>query len=239
MKPLLKYESVDVEYDESERSFVNFDLGENEIRDFRKNDRVIIHRSQFVNAEKPKKNKRPKGKGKNRKNKDLIAEKEKKIAKALKKRQENEEAEIVAERQGLGLDDIEELEVDDDFDFNDYDMECSNAPSTRKSKSVPDDFESPFFGDSLVTFSEKKENIGFGTDQAEGDVSDEIETEDLKIKSPLEMPFEFKIDLEIPTKSAQLDRDLRSLKGDLEHQREYLCRIDPSNLLSIFKSSIE
>jgi hypothetical protein len=123
MKPLLKSQSVDVDNNESQKSSVNFDLGENEIRDFKKNDRVIIHRSQFANAEKPKKNKKPKGKGKNRKNKDMIAEKEKKIAKALKKRQENEEAETIAERQGLGLDDIEELEVDDDFDFNDYDME--------------------------------------------------------------------------------------------------------------------
>lgn len=90
-----------------------------------------------------------------------------------------------------------------------------------------------------MTFTEQKENIGFGTDEVGEDSSDEVKTEDLKIKSSLEMPFEFKVDLEIPTKSAQLERDLRSLKGDLEHQREYLCRIDPSNLLSIFKSSIE
>jgi hypothetical protein len=90
-----------------------------------------------------------------------------------------------------------------------------------------------------VTFTEQKENVGFGVDEAEEDGSDKVKTEDLKIESSIEMPFEFKIDLEIPTKSAQLERDLRSLKGDLEHQREYLCRIDPSNLLSIFKSSIE
>lgn len=126
IKPILKMRSENIEIDDTEsvRSYVNFDLGENEIRDFSKNDRVIAHTSKLSKPDKPKKKeKKQKGKGKNRKGVSIEEETERKIAKALKKRQEIEEAEIIAERQGLGLDDIEDLDVDDDFDYTDYDME--------------------------------------------------------------------------------------------------------------------
>lgn len=92
-----------------------------------------------------------------------------------------------------------------------------------------------------MSFSEKTKDIGFGTNKAEvhSEDNDEFKVGELKKNVSVEKPLEFKIDLEIPTKSAQLERDLRSFKGDLDSQREYLCRIDPSNLLVIFKSSIE
>lgn len=45
--------------------------------------------------------------------------------------------------------------------------------------------------------------------------------------------------LEVPTKSGQLERDIRSMKNDLNSQRDYLVRIDPDNLKTIFNSSIE
>jgi hypothetical protein len=92
-----------------------------------------------------------------------------------------------------------------------------------------------------MSFSEKTKNIGFDTNNAEthSEEHDVVTIADLAKNSSVEKPLEFKIDLEIPTKSAQLERDLRSYKGDFDSQREYLCRIDPNNLLTIFKSSIE
>ena len=105
-----------------------------------------------------------------------------------------------------------EMEVENDYSGSD-DMEVCNAPSTRKSRSQPiSDNKSPFHGDTLVSFS----------DTSIPDIQ----------KSPVE-------ELEVPTKSAQLERDLRSMKDDLEAQRNYLQRIDPKELPNIFKSSIE
>lgn len=110
--------------------------------------------------------------------------------------------------------DIAKMEVDDNFDSDD-DHEACNAPSTRKSNSETRfDNNSPFIGDSIVSFSEKA--FGF-----------------MKEKE------EVKLDLVIPTKSSQLEKDMRSLKTDLESQREYLLKIKPSSLPSIFSDSIE
>lgn len=120
----------------------------------------------------------------------------------------------IALKSPMAFADIAKMEVDDDFDSDD-DHEACNAPSTRKSNSETRfDNNSPFIGDSIVSFSEKA--FGF-----------------MKEKE------EVKLDLEIPTKSSQLEKDMRSLKTDLESQREYLLKIKPSSLPSIFSDSIE
>lgn len=120
----------------------------------------------------------------------------------------------IALKSPMSFADIAKMEVDDNFDSDD-DHEACNAPSTRKSNSETRfDNNSPFIGDSIVSFSEKA--FGF-----------------MKEKE------EVKLDLEIPTKSSQLEKDMRSLKTDLESQREYLLKIKPSSLPSIFSDSIE
>ena len=97
--------------------------------------------------------------------------------------------------------------------------------------------KSPFFSE-ILSFSSHTEN---------NDVEENTKVKD----EPEDNAFNLKLDsneqvidplvsvLEIPTKSAQLERDLRSLKDSIDSQREYLIRIDPENLQSIFKSSIE
>lgn len=108
---------------------------------------------------------------------------------------------------------IQDLDVDDDFE--DYEQENANAPSTRKSKSQPlSETKSPFHGDSF---------FGFGGEQEE---------KPQEAKSAI-------IELEVPTKASQLERDMRSLKGHLDDQRSYLRKIQPESLKTIFKSSIE
>ena len=180
IRPILKSKScmAVIPDNMSERSSVFFDLNGNEIRDFKKNDRVnwpqFKSKVSYENSKKDKtKSKKRKGKGKNRMQTDEEAkEKEqKKIEKARKKQEE--------------LRMLEEMDVDDDFDDDD-DMEACNAPSTRKAKSQPvSDAKSPFHGDSLVSF---------------GETSDKKE-----VKSAL-------IEFDIPTKAAQLERDLKSMK---------------------------
>lgn len=180
IRPILKAKScmAVIPDNMSERSSVFFDLNGNEIRDFKKNDRVnwpqFKSKVSYENSKKDKtKSKKRKGKGKNRMQTDEVAkEKEqKKIEKARKKQEE--------------LRMLEEMDVDDDFDDDD-DMEACNAPSTRKAKSQPvSDAKSPFHGDSLVSF---------------GETSDKKE-----VKSAL-------IEFDIPTKAAQLERDLKSMK---------------------------
>lgn len=189
----------------SDRSGVLFDLEDNEIRDFKKNDKVNwplskTRLSNYNPKNKNKNKKKAKGKGKNRAMTDEEAkEKERqKIEKARKKREEREQLEM----------EVAEEEEEDNEDFE----EC-NAPSTRKSRSQPiSDAKSPFHGDSLLAFS----------DTSIPDLTKSVSVE-----------------LEVPTKSAQLERDLRSMKDDLEAQRNYLQRIEPKDLPNIFKSSIE
>ena len=161
---------------------------------------------------------KPKGKGKNRRNIDPKAEAQKKILRAERRRKEREEVEdlveeenkklqeknqkleeeneklqhenqkLQEEKKGSSFEEIEKMSVDDDFDYED-DFEACNAPSTRKANSENlQDSTSPFFGDNILSFSEKAKEF--------------IAPEEKKIK----------IDFDIPTKSAQLECDLRSLK---------------------------
>lgn len=60
-----------------------------------------------------------------------------------------------------------------------------------------------------------------------------------KAKPLLTEEIKFELDYDIPTKSAQLEADMRNMKGDFTTQRAYLQRIEPDNLISIFSSSIE
>lgn len=144
------------------------------------------------------------------------------MERAERRRKEIEEAEQLAEEEekqesannGISFSNVEQMDVDDDFDF-DEDLEACNAPSTRKSNSEQSfDKGSPFLGENILSFSAK--------------ASDFI-SEDKKVE----------LDYEVPTKSAQLEADMRNLKDDIELQREYLRQIDPPNLVSIFSSSIE
>lgn len=196
-----------------------------------KNDRVnwdIFKQNKAFDKAKNKKDKKAKkrkGKGKNRMETDEEAKEreQKKIEKARRKRMEregegeddNEEENKEEEKEDL-FNKITDMDVDDDFDEDDDDeMEACNAPSTRKANSQPIlDTKSPFHGDSLFSFTEMAPK------------------DDSKVISP-------KINLEIPTKSSQLELDLKSLKSSVADQREYLKRIDPNSLASIFKSSIE
>lgn len=218
--------------DVSERSFVNFDLIGNEIRDFSKNDRVnwgnLESNSAYEKAGGKDKKKKSKGKGKNRvkTKQDQKEVEQRKIEKARVKRQERLALEDDCEGEGEGElqtearnNMIQDLDVNDDFD--DFDQEASNAPSTRKSNLVQksnsvqySDQLSPFHGDSFFGFDE------------------------VQIEKPQEVKAAL-ILLEIPTKASQFDRDMRGMKDQLDEQRDYLRRIDPENLKLIFKSSIE
>lgn len=144
--------SSKLEGSENGRSIVNFDLNDNEIRDFKKNDKVdwALHRTKlsFKHAQKNqgKKGKKRKGKGKNRKNFDPEAEAKRKIDRAARRRKEREDVENegeeeeepsikpLGESKGISFNTLDEMSVDDDFEFED-DMEACNAPSTRKSNS--------------------------------------------------------------------------------------------------------
>jgi len=148
VKPILKSRScmVVIPDDISERSNVNFELQDNEIRDFKKNDRVDWHPSKtqvgFAKSNL-KKEKKQKGKGKNRRmtTEEKKSKEQKKIEKARKKREEQEKL-------------FEEMDVDDNFD-EDNEMEACNAPSTRKANSQQTfDNKSPFHGESLVDFTD-------------------------------------------------------------------------------------
>ena len=178
-------------------------MDENEIKEFGRNDGLT--RKYFKKKKKdPEQKFKPKGKGKNRRNIDPQAEAQKKILRAEKKRKEREEAEnlveeenrkqleenekVQEEKKGSDFEKLEKMSVDDDFDYED-DFEACNAPSTRKANSENlQDSTSPFFGDNILSFSEKAKEF--------------IVPEEKKIK----------IDFDIPTKSAQLECDLRSLK---------------------------
>lgn len=168
-----------------------------------------------------------------------------KIKKAEKKRKEREELDEIVENETKNIKTsaniitnfIEEQDYDVEDDFEE-DFEAWNAPSTRKHNSMPTNLaKSPFFSE-ILSFSSHTEN---------NDVEENTKVKD----EPEDNAFNLKLDsneqvidplvsvLEIPTKSAQLERDLRSLKDSINSQREYLIRIDPENLQSIFKSSIE
>lgn len=71
------------------------------------------------------------------------------MERAERKRKEIAEAEQLATKGSINFDNIEEMDVDDDFDFND-DLEVWNAPKTTKfhsetlmDKNNPFSFESP------------------------------------------------------------------------------------------------
>ena len=168
-----------------------------------------------------------------------------KIKKAEQKRKEREELDEIVENETKNINTsaniitnfIEEQDYDIEDDFEE-DFEAWNAPSTRKHNSMPTNLaKSPFFSE-ILSFSSHTEN---------NDVEENTKVKD----EPEDNAFNLKLDsneqvidplvsvLEIPTKSAQLERDLRSLKDSIDSQREYLIRIDPENLQSIFKSSIE
>lgn len=143
IKSIFKSRSTNVPIDDtaSDRSNVTFDFNNNEIRDFKRNERVVWDVSRTNQTfrsmkQKNKEPKKPKGKGKNRKNQGKS--KEEKMAKAERKRKEREEAEEIAENEdeegesgkeesgfkGMSFEDIEDLDVDDDFsDDNDEEME--------------------------------------------------------------------------------------------------------------------
>ncbi len=145
---------------------------------------------------------------------DPEEESKRKIERAARRRKEKEESEKLSLNKAISLDQVEDMDVDDDFDFDD-DLEACNAPSTRKSNSEQAiDSNSPFIDDKPFSFSQKAKDF----------IQEEKKIE---------------IDFEIPTKSAQLEADMRNLKNDLEAQREYLRRLDPVNLVPIFSSSIE
>ena len=175
--------------------------------------------------QKKKQPKKTKGKGKNRAKTDEEAKAKelKKIEKARKRREEQEliEKELEEEDEeekkkhpAASLSDqmIQNLGVDDDFED---DAEVQNAPSTRRAKSQSfSDTKSPFYMDNIFSFSEM-------TGNNEKEVNGET------------------IEFEVPTKSSQLERDMRSMNNQLIDQRNYLRKIEPRNLKSIFKSSIE
>lgn len=145
---------------------------------------------------------------------DPEQEAKRKMERAQRKRKEIEEAEKLSMSKAISLDQVETMDVDDNFDFDD-DLEACNAPSTRKSNSEQTiDNKSPFLGENLFSFSAKAKDF----------IQEEKKIE---------------IEFDIPTKSAQLEADMRNLKNDLEAQRQYLRRIEPGNLVSIFSSSIE
>ena len=236
---------VEGESDHAPRGSVFFNLQDNEIKDFKKGTKVTwqpfkLKKSQSEPSQRAKKGKagkKGKGKGKNRQ-KNEAQQKQKeldKIRKAEEKRKEREELEAMVEAENdeenskqntaspfaSFID--ENLDVEG-IDDEEEDLEACNAPSTRKSSSVPNDMaKSPYFGDILMSFStqtETKETVP------------EKKPADKVIKSAIKL-------LDVPTKADQLERDLKSMKADLEAQRDYLVRIDPDNLSTIFKSSIE
>jgi hypothetical protein len=192
-----------IEDDISERSYVSFDLNENEIRDFNKNDRVnwsLFKTNQKIENAKKKHAKKSKGKGKNRMKTDEEAKAKElnKIEKARKKREEQELIEKELEETDESKDKkkhpesslsdqmIQHLAVDDDFED---DTEVQNAPSTRRAKSQSfSDTKSPFYGDSIFSFSEMTGNKDEKEDVAET------------------------INFDVPTKASQLERDMRNMK---------------------------
>lgn len=109
----------------SDRSNVTFDFNNNEIRDFKKNEKLtwdISKTNQSVRNMKQKKEpKKPKGKGKNRKNQ--TKSKEEKLEKARRKRQEREEAEKLAE---------EEIEEENSDQDNDIELHSDDAQNHDK-----------------------------------------------------------------------------------------------------------
>ena len=125
----------------SDRSNVTFDFNNNEIRDFKKNEKLTWDVSKtnqtFRNMKQRKEPKKPKGKGKNRLNQGKS--KMEKMERARKKREEREEAERLAEEEdsdrdnegqhhsdkvvnqntGFSFGELDVMEVDDDFSSND------------------------------------------------------------------------------------------------------------------------
>lgn len=248
IKSIIKKSKNEENVDEDEgRATVFFNLQDNEIRDFLKNSKLPMGSAPRQEKKKFKKEKKQKGKGKNRrKNQKNMEDRElQKIQKAERKRREREGIEEAGSEEGdnknIPFGDLESQEVDLDHQMNDDDeneQEACNAPSTRKSNSVPLDFgRSPFAGDDLLMFS-RDDKDDEDEDEQEEEIKETVDKEEggwLESKHASSLAYQ----LEIPTKSAQLERDLRSLKYSLKDQREYLMRIDPENLKSIFRASIE
>lgn len=238
-KSILKAKKVVQEDESDSRTTVFFNLQQNEIKDFTKNERIYItidklKKSKSTDDSEPKrkKGKKGKGKGKNRKmNDDQQKQKElEKIRKAEEKRREREELEDMVDnelQQNPFLDALED-EVDDEFG-SDEDFEACNAPKSRKHNSEQLNLINSPFGEDSLSFS-----VGFNT--AEDVSNSQVKKEISKPHSPKNSIVD---SLDIPTKAAQVERDMRSLKNDINDQRDYLMRIDPNNLATIFKSSIE
>jgi len=245
VRSILKKKDSEINTDKS--SVVNFDLHDNEIRDFRKNDKLntrILNQQltgRNYNAAKnsnKKKGKKHKGKGKKRKNVDEEAESKRKMERAERKRKEIAEAEQLATKGSINFDNIEEMDVDDDFDFND-DLEVWTAPKTTKFHSETlMDMNNPFSSESPQQPAEENPDVKkLASSPKVGDGASMLFSE--KAKPLLVEEVKFELDYEVPTKSAQLEADMRNMRGDLTIQRAYLQRIEPDSLVSIFSSSIE